>query len=153
MVSVQPQAKVQAEELHGPEDDYAGYQIKLQRPQVARPPPGYVLGRKCARREEELRQRLPELALARYVLSDQFVKEFRNGPRFRDRLLTAFRAKLPRRRRATVSAGNDAGYLQLLCSFHFSSWPKALAKSGTLQRSASAGSMRVVGVDMLASWA
>ena len=31
-------------------------------------------------------------------------------------------------------------HLQLLCSFHFSSWPMALAKSGTLQRSASAAS-------------
>jgi hypothetical protein len=108
VISVQAQAEVQPEELHGREDDHAGYQIELERSQVARSPPGHVLNRECARSEEELRQRLPELALAAYVLSDQCVKELLEGPRFPGRFLTAFRAKLPRRWRATIPAGNGA---------------------------------------------
>lgn len=55
----------------------------------------------------------------------------------------SFRSCLSGQWRMSNLDSNDR-HLQLLCSFHFSSCPIALAKSGTLQRSTSAGSTGAV---------
>ena len=64
--------------------------------------------RERTRREQEIRQRLPEIAPAPRIFGDQSRNELHDSPQFPGRFLTALRAEFTRRRRAAVQAGNGA---------------------------------------------